>query len=163
MGVVLMTIVTSTQSMFTYVTLVCIIYGNGFCSMLTQCLSVCLVSSAHIEEQWQREFEEKAKKAYEDQMNTKVCLIRNKFSYCNLWVWFRYQLQMLSDETIHDLESQFQDLIEHEAHQMKDARIIRAQKLKQMEEEEIKRKERMEQEMKGKNSTCMCVCVCTIN
>ena len=60
---------------------------------------------------------------------------------------------MLSDETIHGLESEFQQLIEHEAHLMKDARVIRAQKLKQKEQEEIERRTRIREEMKGKNGT----------
>ena len=37
---------------------------------------------------------------------------------------------------------------------MKDARTIRAQKLKQREQDEIERMERIREEMKGKNGEC---------
>ncbi len=55
------------------------------------------------------------------------------------------------------MESEFQQLIEHEAYLMKDARVIRAKKLKQREEEEIERRDRIKQEMKGKNGIIIMV------
>ena len=57
---------------------------------------------------------------------------------------------MLDDETIHDLESQFQELLEQEAEATKDAWVIREKRMKEKEQEEAERKERMRKEMEGK-------------
>ena len=59
-------------------------------------------------------------------------------------------MQLLDDETIHDLESQFEELLEHEAKSMKDARVIRAQRLKELQKEDEEKRERMRKKFEGK-------------
>ena len=90
------------------------------------------IESAQKEREWEKEMEElerEARQKYEEQMK---------------------KVQLLDDETIHDLESQFEELLEHEAKSMKDARVIRAQRLKELQKEDEEKRERMRKKFEGK-------------